>query len=154
MYRKLVFCILLFMSGMMSYTKDFSVRVQQEKDNIASCGEIPVLIFTEYPADYQPFACLLTVFQADVPEEFLKALGLMEKLSRAARPEWRYVNLSTIWFPASERTAKEQKVSIRTTDKWPAGDYRIVLRILFRRKTSPSVKTDKYIGAPVSFTIE
>lgn len=154
MCRKLVFRIVLFMFGMTAWPKDFSVRVEQERDNISSGGVISVRIFTECPQEYLPSACLLTVFQPDVPEEFLKALELTEKLSRAARPEWRYVNLSTLWFPVLERIAKEQKVSIRTTDKWPAGDYRIVLRILFRRKASPSVGTDKYIGAPVSFTIE
>ncbi len=154
MPSRLFFFILLFASGMIASAKDFSIRVQQEKDNITPGGDIPVRVLMEYPPEYQPCAWLLTAFQPDVPEEFLKALGLMEKLSRAARPEWRYVNFSTTWFPAAERAAKEKRITLRTTEKWPPGDYRIVLRILFRRKVSPSPGTDKYIGSPVSFTIE
>lgn len=134
--------------------KDFSVKVQQEKENITAGESIQLRVFLEYPADYHAAAWIATVFQPDVPDGFLKALNLTEKLSGGKRPEWRYVNLTTRWFPASKRNAKEQNVSLPTTKQWPVGDYRIIFRILFRQKVSPTVKTDKYISSPISFTIE
>ena len=154
--RYLLFFIILFSAFGIpgADKKGFSVKVQQEKENITAGGSIQLRVFLEYPADYQAAAWIVTVFQPDVPDGFLKALNLTEKLSRGKRPEWRYVNLTTHWFPASKRNAKEQNISLSTTEQWPAGDYRVIFRILFRRKVSPTIQTDKYIGSPISFTIE
>ena len=147
------FFLLLFCSGV-AFANEFSLQLAPEKDNVLVGESIPITLTLAYPPEYEPCAWILTFFESNVPKEFLEALNLTEKLSKAARPEWRYVNYSTSWFPKGKRDFQEKTIQIKTTDKWPAGDYKSLIQILYRNKTAPSTTTDKYISQSFSFTVE
>ncbi len=150
--RTLVFFLLLSLTPL--FAQGFKVSVEAEKNNISPGEALQLKIPLQYEDTYQPRAWIVTFYEADVPQEFLDALDLRAKLSKAARPEWRYVNYSTSWLAADKRDSKELKAKISTSEKWPAGDYRCKISVLFRLKEGADPKTDKYIASSFSFTLE
>lgn len=150
----LVVSIFLTLSFVPLFGQAFKVNIEAEKNNVTPGETIQLKIPLQYEDTYQPRAWIVTFYETDVPQEFLDALDLRAKLSKAARPEWRYVNFSTSWLSADKRDSKELAAKIITTDKWPAGDYRCKISVLFRQKGAADPKTDKYIASSFSFTLE
>ena len=131
---------------------DFSVKIDCLTEYTAPGQNIPLTLHLDCPDDYRPAAWLLTVFRSDVPSAFPQALALENRFSKAKRPEWSYCSLGTKWFRKDDQSMQKE-IQITTTPEWPCGDYRIVIRVLFRKEV-PSVETDKYISQPVLFTLE
>jgi hypothetical protein len=150
--RAVAFFLLLSLTPL--FAQGFKISIEAEKNNISPGEALQLKIPMQYEDAYQPRAWIVTFYESDVPQEFLDALDLRAKLSKATRPEWRYVNYSTSWLPANKRDSKELEAKIVTSDKWPAGDYRCKISVLFRQKGAADPKTDKYIASSFSFTLE
>lgn len=128
---------------------DFSVELTKQTETAAPGQPIELELDLKCPEGYRPGAWILTAFRDGVPEEFPKALDLEKKFSKAKRPEWSYCNIFVRWFAKNDNTM-QKKLSFKTTDKWPVGDYRFSVQVLFRKKGAK----DKYISTKLLFTLE
>ncbi|MBQ9336005.1 MAG: hypothetical protein IJS14_01750 [Lentisphaeria bacterium] len=149
---KFISALLLLFAAHGLMAADFSVEADYSVKNTEPGKTIPVTLKLKCPEGYRPAAWIITVFRPDVPSAFPEALGLEKKFSKAKRPEWSYCQLSVKWFLAKDMTMTKE-VRIETTPKWPCGDYRLLIQVLFRKKGA-TAKADKYISAPVLFTLE
>ena len=128
---------------------DFSFEITKQTETAAPGKPIELEVDLKCPEGYRPGAWIVTAFRNGVPDEFPKALNLEKKFSKAKRPQWSYCNLTTKWFAKSDNSM-QKKLAIVTTDKWPAGDYKLTVQILFRKKGAK----DKYISQKILFTLE
>ena len=151
--KKIISAVLLLFAVRGIMAADFTVEADYTVKNTAPGNAIPVTLKLKCPEGYRPAAWIATVFRPDVPSAFPAALDLEKRFSKAKRPEWSYCQLSVKWFLPKD-TAMTKEVKIETTPKWPCGDYRIRLQVLFRLKSGATAKTDKYVAAQILFTLE
>ena len=128
---------------------DFSVEVTKITETAAPGKPIEIEVDLKCPEGYRPGAWILTAFRNGVPAEFPAALNLESKFSKSKNPQWSYCNIFTKWFRKSDNSL-QKKLTIPTTDKWPEGDYKFTVQILFRK----SGAKDKYMSKKILFTLE
>ena len=128
---------------------DFSVEVTKITETAAPGKPIEMEVTLACPDGYRPAAWVLTAFRNGVPAEFPAALNLESKFSKSKNPQWSYCNIFTKWFRKSDNSL-QKKLVITTTDKWPEGDYKFTVQIIFRK----SGAKDKYMSKIILFTLE
>ncbi len=133
--------------------KDFAVKttLAGEKSSFKAGETVSFKIESKCPEEFRMAAWVPYTYVGRVPENFIEALNI--KINRKSKdPKWQGINFHK-WVWLSKDKVKDI-YSFETTDRWPEGDYEIIINVLFRRKDQPSGKTDVYRSSQIEFSIE
>ena len=99
------------------------------------------------PAGYKPKAWRLVAYVPNVPADFVKATG--SKVTANKLKEWSSVFIMNwIWkIPADN-------ILIKETLRWPSGDYKMALYILFESRDKNKKVKNKMIAQNILFTLK
>jgi hypothetical protein len=132
--------------------KIIKAELENEKKIIAQKEKFNITITYEVPDEFILSAWAVIGYQPEVPK---KCAGVF-KCKKNSNPRWNSYRLQD-W-----RWDKEtEKVSVNTwkktftidTARWPEGDYRFILQLLFRSKDKAGNK-DTYLPVPFNVTIQ
>lgn len=99
------------------------------------------------PDGYKPKAWRLVAYVPNVPADFVKATG--SKVTANKLKEWSSVFIMNwIWkIPADN-------ILIKETLRWPSGDYKMALYILFESRDKNKKVKNKMIAQNILFTLK
>ena len=146
-------CLLIFIFGAASLFADASdivIKAEAQPRILKSGDKLHVKVDYSFPEDRHLSGYLLAAYLPFVPKAFPEATGL--PVGKNPDPRWRGIHISGWhWFKSVKRQPGEVTLEFDTAS-WPAGDYKLELRGLFREQ-KPSVKTDLYRSAYFYLTI-
>jgi len=111
---------------------------------------IPLKLVLTCPETHQAGSWRAVAYLRDIPKDFEKRPGFTVNQNRD--PKWSFMETDQgYWFPVDLRKNKEFEVTINT-EGWPAGDYRMSIRITFQ----PLEQEGEFIyrNSPITFTLE
>lgn len=152
--KKLITLIALFCAVAMFGQKPndgFSIKttLAGEKTSFKPGEAIPFKMEWKCPEGYRVAGWNATAYIRSVPADFAKSLNL--KIS-GKDPKWQTAPFHKwLWFPKGK---EKDTAALKTTEKWPEGDYQISITVIFRKIDKPEVKTDKYKASQIVFSIE
>ena len=128
---------------------DFSIT-EADKKLIAPGESINLKIKIENMEGYKAKAWYVMFKKPDVPEGAAEALG---KKYTGKNPAWSYARIYEAWFNKDTLDQTERTLTLKTSQKWLPGDYKVKIQLIFRQ-TPPDTKTDKYLSKDLVFTIQ
>ena len=131
----------------------FGAKSTLEGKTVFKFGEtISFKIECNYPDTYLFCGWNVFAYLKNIPEDFCKTLNLKPDI--AQDPQWSSVQFQPYqWLPAAQRTRKKMVCSF-STEKWPAGDYRLSISLLFQGKEGSKKLPDVYREKNIVFTLE
>ena len=124
--------------------------LEAEKKLIAPGESIPIKVKIENMEGYKARAWYVLFFKTNVPEGAAEALG---KKYTGKNPAWSFARISEAWFAKDTLDQTERTITLKTSDKWLPGDYKVKIQLIFRQDPA-NTKTDKYVSKDLIFTIQ
>ncbi len=116
--------------------------------NVVKVGE-PVKIKIAYkcPEGYTAKAWRLVAYVPNIPSNFAEVTG--NKVIPHKMKEW-----SSVFIMNWDWKVPADNILVKDTAKWPAGDYRMALYVLFQAKDKDNKVITKMINENILFTLK
>ncbi|MBR4663364.1 MAG: hypothetical protein IKO93_05775 [Lentisphaeria bacterium] len=139
-----LFCVL---SG--SYAKDgtFSINPDVQSKVIEAGAPLKIKLNWNCPAGYMPKAWRLVAYVPNLPSSFVQVTG--NKVTPNKLKEW-----STVFIMDWRWMIPADGMLVKTTAKWPSGDYKMALYVIFQARDKDNKVKSKMISKNILFTLK
>ena len=143
----IIIALLCIFFGMYGKDNSFELKPEVVTSVIQPGAPLKIKFGWKCPEGYTPKAWRLIAYVPNVPANFAEVTG--SKIIPHKSKEWSTVFIMNwIWkIPADN-------ILIKETEKWPAGDYKMDLYILFQAKDKNNKVQSKMIRENVLFSLK
>lgn len=147
--KKTILAVTLFCAflGLYGKGKAFEFKPEVLTKVIKPGEQLKIKLNCKAPANYTPRAWRLVAYVPNVPNDFAKATG--GKITPNKLKQWSTVHvMNWIWHVPADKTI------VKSTAKWPAGDYKMACYIILQEKDKNNKIQTKMLSAEVLFMLK
>ncbi len=148
MIRFIIASVLLCAAwGSSGQEKAFELQPEIQTKVIQPGSPLRIKLGWKCPEGYAPKAWRLVAYVPNLPSDFAKVTG--NRITPNKLKEWSTVFIMDwVWkIPADS-------VLVKATGKWPAGDYKMALYIIFETRDANNKIRNKMISKNILFTLK
>ena len=147
--KRVIFVLALFcaFSGLSGKDRIFEIRPEVQAKVIPAGSPLKIKLAWKCPEGYTPKAWRLIAYVPNVPSDFAKITG--NKITPNKLKEWSTVFIMDwVWkIPADS-------VLVKATGKWPAGDYKMALYVIFQGRDKDNKLQTKMVSRNILYTLK